>query len=70
MPPHRIEIRYKKDQDKQFYQQVDIFKTIVTAQGHLPNNCMPGVTPPTNAGTILKTRQNKQLQEAHLQAMI
>ena len=30
LPPHKLEMRHKKDQDKQFYQLLDIFKTIVS----------------------------------------
>ena len=45
LPPHKLEMRHRKDQDKQFYQILDIFKTIVSNQGHLPNNIPLSLNP-------------------------
>ena len=56
VPPQKLEMRYRKDQDKYFYHIVDIFKTIVTSQGHLANNVPPGSVPPNLAASAAKTK--------------
>ena len=61
LPPHKLEMRHKKDQDKQFYQLLDIFKTIVSNQGHLPNNVNLSVNPNAvnHHATPAKQKANK-----------